>query len=229
MKTLKLVLLTALLTIGLASCGSGEGDNSCAIKTDTTSTTQQATTTTTTTETECSLQSATPDPVVGVTVRDNRVAILSTLDSYSIKTIRFEWDNGYSITSGQPWEGITIKSDGTYPVEMNVRAGRKGSSGPLNWFALHGGLENVISSEKWANIDSLNFAFSGVLIINGDRYSVVLGQEGFAGTNGWWIAGNGAGWLRHNPIFLTSYIVTPDNKWQILAGVDSIGFGIREN
>jgi hypothetical protein len=75
MKTLKLVLLTALLTIGLASCGSGDGDSSCANKTDTTSTTQQATTTTTTTETECSLQSATPDPVVGVTVRDNRCAL----------------------------------------------------------------------------------------------------------------------------------------------------------
>lgn len=67
---IKSVLFSTLLAIGLVACGSESGDNSCATKTDTTSTTQQTTTTTATAQTECSLQSATPDPVVGDTMHE---------------------------------------------------------------------------------------------------------------------------------------------------------------
>ena len=232
MKTLKLVLITALLTIGLASCGSGDGDNSCANKTDTTSTTQQTTTTPATTETECSLQSATPNPVVGVTVRDNHVVFGPATDTKdSIKTVRFEWDNGYSITSGQPWEGVNIATlDTLYTsqkyTDMNIRAGRQGSNPPLVWFNKRSGDVDVISNEySWSEIDSLNFAFSGYLIINDDRYLVTVGQEGFGGANGWWVGGQGPGWSRHVPLFGHNYLLTPDKKWRILPGVDAMSTG----
>ena len=238
MKTLKLVLLTALLTIGLASCSSGDDDNSCANKTDTTSTTQQTTTTPATTETECSLQSATPNPVVGVTVRDNHVVFGPATDTKdSIKTVRFEWDNGYSITSGQPWEGVNIATlDTLYTsqkyTDMNIRAGRQGSNPPLVWFNKRSGDVDVISNEKsWGEIDSLNFAISGYLIINDDRYLVTVGQEGFGGANGWWVGGQGPGWSRHVPLLGPNYLLTPDKKWRIHPGEDifSIGFEIKPN
>ncbi len=240
MKRLKLVLLTALLTIGLASCGSGDGDNSCANKTDTTNTTQQATTTTGTTETECSLQSATPSPVVGVTVHDNELLFHPDPRSQTsyLRTVGFDWDNGYSITSGQPWEGLNVN---TYNyngqtksyIDVVAKAGRKGSNTPKDWFnARNGGVK--ICDIDWNNIDSLNFAYSGHLVIDNNRYLVVIGQEGYALDNGWWIAGQGPGWT-HKTFRPTggrerNYIVTPDKKWLIGYPTEDIGgFGVLPN
>ncbi|MBK7502676.1 MAG: hypothetical protein IPI14_08580 [Polaromonas sp.] len=93
MKTLKLVLLTALLTIGLASLRSGDSAN----KTDTTNTThkpQQLPEL----QRRNGLQSATPNPVVGVTSSDNYVRFAPDQDtSGSIKTIRFGVGQGIQL------------------------------------------------------------------------------------------------------------------------------------
>jgi hypothetical protein len=204
MKKLKSVLILALFTIGLVSCGGDSGGSdvgSCANKTATTSVTQQDATPNVTADTGCSLQSATPNPVVGTTVHDNEMAFFPSPDSiYLIAGVRFEWDNEYSITPGQPWEGVSVRSArSTDPRQGDIgyvtaKAGRKGSNTPKDWFENRNqsGSGNKFSNEAgWSNIDSLNFAFTGTLIINGHRYPVIIGQEGYGGANGWWIAGHG--------------------------------------
>jgi hypothetical protein len=225
MNTLKSVLLLALFTIGLISCGgdnSGSDGGNCANKTATTSVTQMDATPKVAADTGCSLQSATPNPVVGTTVHDNEMVLSPSFEDPDVKPVAFEWDQAYSITPGQPWEGLIAKIGSGSII---VKAGRKGSNTPQDWFKVRNGGARI-SNQGWGNIDSLNFAFTGHLVINDDRYLVVIGQEGFAGTNGWWIAGQGSGWTFHSRIVGDNYILTPDKKWEIKGAQPYAGFQV---
>lgn len=156
---------------------------------------------------------------ISTTAHDNNVSF-APHNEPAIKTMTFEYDNGFSITPGQPWEGLTVslnKNSYDQPVpSMNARAGRHASSTPLDWFNARNHGKKISSMPSWSNIGTLNFAFTGYLIINGDRYLVVIGQEGLLGTNGWWVAGQDPGWTYHSPAFGPDYLLTPDAKWQIM-------------
>ena len=80
----------------------------------------------------------------------------------------------HSITSGQPWEGVTDIKCSQAECEMTVRAGRKGSSDVANWFKDAIGQGSAIAC---SSIDSLpgklNFAFVGNMEFDfgSNRYS----------------------------------------------------------
>lgn len=230
MKKIKSVLFSTLLAIGLVACGSESGDNSCATKTDTTNTTQQTTTTAATAQTECSLQSATPDPVVGDTMHEYHLSF--DIPTGAVKKIGFSpspQEVKFSITPGLPWAGM-YKIDypyvpDLYTFELVIKAGRQTSNTPTDWFNdRNKGAK--FNSQDWANMGSFNFAIEGQLIINQDRYNVVIGQEYREGLYGWWIAGEDPGWTYHKPSSGSPYLLTPDGKWEIKRSDFSYSFKI---
>ena len=178
------------------------------------------------------------DPVagrmVGVSVHDN------VLDIGTSQSVSFTWDGGYSITSGQPWGGVSTGSGvsgGGSGLNIDVEAGRKGSPQVAQWFTSR--TSTMISSAEWG-ADSfpreLNFAFTGTLTINGTEYPVVIGQ-GHSGTdNNWWIGGQGSGWglsvFGQSVATDTAVLVTPDGEYTILAEaamVNQIGVGLTSD
>jgi hypothetical protein len=235
MKTHKLVLLAALLTIGLVACGGGSDGDSCANKTATTSVAKQDVTPKVAVDTGCSssLLGVDPDPVVGTTVHDNKIQFAPHEHPSSIKSVAFEWDQAYSITPGQPWEGldVSIEKNGYGDVIpfMTVKAGRKGSSTPQDWFNARNAGAKISDESSWRHVGTLNFAFTGYLVINDDRYLVTMAQEGLNGTNGWWLAGQQKGWTYQEPFIGDNYLLTPDKKWEIKGAEYYRGFEITRH
>jgi len=112
----------------------------------------------------------------------------------NIKNFKFEL-TGHSITSGQPWNGVTSKSPSN-KGEIHVDCGRKGSKDVAKWFAnkLDGGQAIGINTSSKDLPDELNFAITGNIIFSfaNQTYkftNVVIGQGHFSGTNNWWYGG----------------------------------------
>ncbi len=113
-------------------------------------------------------------------------------------------ESGHSITSGQPYGGASgsVKS-GLKSVQIVVKAGRKGSSGPAEWFKSQVGNGKVIASRSWSSLPrDLNFAVEGTMVIRiGDQNTTcddVIVAQGHTGSyNDWWIGG---------PFMKTAYI-----------------------
>ncbi len=117
---------------------------------------------------------------------------------------------GYSITSGQPWGGVsTGQPDQTWGID--AKAGRHGSSTPAEWFKSHASVAvctGYTCSSAWPS--ELNFAMTGTLTINGTSYPITIGQGSTAlGVNNWWIGG--PGWTIHSGT--DSNVVTPDGQY----------------
>jgi len=105
-------------------------------------------------------------------------------------------ESGHSITSGQPYGGASGSvKDGLKSAKIVVKAGRKGSSGPADWFKAQVGDGKVIASRSWSSLPkNLNFAVEGTLVIRiGDQNTVcdnVIIAQGHAGAyNDWWLGG----------------------------------------
>jgi hypothetical protein len=107
-------------------------------------------------------------------------ALIGHYSDSNIHYLGFEYDNGHAITDEQPWDGLRVDQKKAsagwcdYPF-LDVMAGRQGSAAPMNWFNARNGSAKI-SNVGRDNIMSMNFAFSGWLRINDDRFLVVVGQ-----------------------------------------------------
>ncbi len=146
----------------------------------------------------------------------------NNLDVYSIV---YYSDGDYSITSGQPWDGITTNNvSGEYNVgyQVNAMAGRHSSGPPADFFnARANGLFTTTNSNK-GTPSEMNFAFSGILEINGHDYKIVTGQNGCGTSNCWYVAPNESGFRAWND----GSILTPDQRFFIYAGENTFAIGI---
>ncbi len=143
---------------------------------------------------------------VDTTEHDNWV-YLSTYWGYA--QLAFEL-TGYSITSGQPWGGVsTGQPDQTWGID--VKAGRHGSSSVATWFKDHASVGTCTNwpsgCPEWPS--ELNFAMTGTITIDGANYPITIGQGSTGLHNNWWIGG--PGWTIHSGT--DSNVVTPDGRY----------------
>jgi len=154
----------------------------------------------------------TDEETLDTTLHDNNFVLLP--DGFS-PSMSFTWDGNYTITSGQPWEGVS--SSGYHSgVQIVARAGRKGSSGNANWFISRVSAAACTTKTYGDEFPAeLNFAFTGTLTIDGNAYPVAIGQGHSGAENNWWIGG--FNWIQHGDI---QEIFTPDNKYKITSDSD---------
>ncbi|CAA0110581.1 Uncharacterised protein [BD1-7 clade bacterium] len=115
-----------------------------------------------------------------------------TLSMAGISDFTFELDD-YSITKGQPWEGVSTDETSDSGT-LIVKAGRKGSKDVAKWFkdkSDGGSVVGCSSSSKYP--DKLNFAFTGTLIFTHGKKTIkcknVLIGQGHSTRNTWWLGG----------------------------------------
>ena len=135
-------------------------------------------------------------------------------------------ETGHCITDGQPWHGISY--DGVF--NMTVDCGRKGSSGPSQWFlnAVGNGvyisaIDSVNNNDVYSGVsipDKANFAFTGEVNIDGKVYEICVAQACIDACNVWFVGG---------PDFTTDGwdaipIVTSDFKYGINPGMDDTSY-----
>lgn len=89
-----------------------------------------------------------------------------------VQSFNFEFTNNvgdYSITPGQPFQGVNVTSEGNHIWILHIKAGRKGSEEVAKWFNTVGH-EHMVATQNYAETPSkLNFAVRGTL-----RLSVLL-------------------------------------------------------
>ena len=145
--------------------------------------------------------------IVDTTEHDNWVYMDVWEDSVQIS---FAFSD-HSITSGQPWGGIsTSYPTGTF--EIDAKAGRHGSSSVASWFKSHA---SAATCANWPSgcpdwPSNLNFAFTGNITINGTEYPITIGQGSVGLHNNWWIGG--PGWQLKSTV-LGDAMITPDGKY----------------
>ncbi len=173
---------------------------------------------------------------VGTVQRTNDVDFVQLTQKINVS---FAYTHNYSVTSGQPWGGVTATPTTQSPqVTVKALAGRHNSTPPAQFFTSHLQSPNpsnpdaiAAQSQQDELPSDLNFAFTGNLTINGTSYPVVLGQghQWWVGYNNWWVGGApvtpGQGtWTQ------TTYqrtwrsgvypaLVTPDKKYEIIPDV----------
>src|SRR5579871_1921778 len=126
------------------------------------------------------------DSETQATIRDNDMTFRdSSSASFSYQS--------HSITSGQPWGGVSSLGGGS----LRVRAGRKKSSPVANWFnSQSSGGAKMGCSAPSSQPSELNFAVKGTLTLNyrGGVYTCpnfLLGQGSVGTMNNWWITAPG--------------------------------------
>jgi len=144
------------------------------------------------------------DDTVDATQHDNWVYLESYMWQASISFNLAD----HSITGGQPWGGVTT---GTPDMDWGIdaKAGRKGSTGPAEWFKAHASNATYTSGGSGAWPSELNFAYTGTITIDGNSYTIVIGQGNSFGRNNWWVGG--PGWTVHPGVYAN--VVTPDGKY----------------
>jgi hypothetical protein len=133
------------------------------------------------------------------------------------QNVAFTSSNEYSITGGQPWGGVSTSYgediQGAGSMVITVEAGRHDSTAPAQFFLANA--NGFFGANSFSSAPSeLNFAFTGVLTIDGSSYDIVIGQGSNSEGNDWWIGGQG--WTLTTSVQLTS----PDGKYSF-----NIGFG----
>lgn len=147
---------------------------------------------------------STEEPTIDVSLHDNYLM----LEGYLWEpTLGFTLDQ-HSISSGQPWAGVTASIQDEL-FTLDARAGRHGTSSVADWFKSHATIATCCADCGCAWPSDLNFAFTGTITINGDSYPVTIAQGNSFGQNNWWIGG--PGWSQHSGI--TYNVVTPDGKY----------------
>ncbi|MDQ7825679.1 MAG: hypothetical protein RDV48_22960 [Candidatus Eremiobacteraeota bacterium] len=130
-------------------------------------------------------------------------------------TITFSM-TGYDITSGQPWDGVTTSPEDGF-LTIDVKCGRKGSSGPLNWVkdwvsAHNANLVYADQSNPYYP-GSMNFALTGMLTVGYRTYNICLGQYGSWPANVWMCAGEN---FTVGSFLGSRAILSPDKAYYIL-------------
>lgn len=104
---------------------------------------------------------------------------------------------GYSITSGQPYQGTTSGvSQAGQQAKITVKAGRKGSTSVASWFKQKVGAgQTLVCDAKGTYPDKLNFAVEGTMtigVVGGKTVTcdnILIAQGHFGTTNNWWMGG----------------------------------------
>ncbi len=125
----------------------------------------------------------------------------------TINNISYAFDGQYCITGGQPWGGISASEDDGN-CTLDVKAGRKKTDGPAQWFKNRATMAMCVSGSWLGWPSSLNFAFNGTLTIDGNSYQLVVGQGNDGVHNNWWIGG--VNWGSDSVS-----LITPDKKYCI--------------
>lgn len=130
---------------------------------------------------------------MATTEHDNYVDF--DLDGVTEFTFTPNATDGYKVTEGQPFDGVTSSVSGEHGW-INVKAGRHGSSDVAEWFEQQVGSGATAACDSSGNFpDNLNFAVAGTLtftVSNGASYTcddVIIGQGHFTGANNWWVGG----------------------------------------
>ena len=143
---------------------------------------------------------------VEATIRTNEF----TLQMSGLSNLKFE-DSDHSITSGQPWHGISKIKCNDSGCTMYVNAGRKNSAAPADWFARAVEPGSAIGCTTTDTMPKkLNFAFKGNMSFDhrGQTFTgedIVIGQgstDSFR--NNWWIGGQNMSVIASAPPFASS-------------------------
>jgi hypothetical protein len=113
-----------------------------------------------------------------------------------IESMSFIYGNQYSITDGQPWGEVESafsynKKEKRNELKIDVGAGRKASKKPATFYNsfVNSNTNQMIRTRGGDNVPKeLNFAFNGILKINGESFNVCIGQGHYKTHNNWHIA-----------------------------------------
>lgn len=155
-------------------------------------------------------------------IRNNTVVFINKQSS-SPPIIDFYNLEGYSVTSGQPWEGVTVAPN---HIEILVRAGRHNSEGPAEYFQSGLVPSNFLGLDAGSSPKKLNFAIKGVIKVTMGPDSTTcqdirFGQGHTEATplepeNNWWVGGSACERRDNPPI---RYVVCKcDNGLDLLIG-----------
>jgi hypothetical protein len=152
----------------------------------------------------CKKSSGTQDDPIDATQHDNYLF----LDPYFFNPTITYSEITHSISSGQPWGGVTTSyNSGIF--EFDVKAGRHKTSGVADWFKSNCSKATGTMDPGMAWPDDLNFAYTGTITIDGNSYDITIGQGSSMSGNNWWIGG--PGWTIHSGVYAN--VVTPDGKY----------------
>jgi hypothetical protein len=162
-----------------------------------------------------STNSSNGQDTLDVTEHDNWVLMIP---DWGTATLSFTLSD-HDITSGQPWDGVsTGNQGGTWGID--AKAGRHASSGCSSWFRDHCSNATCCNwpsgCDPWP--DKLNFAFTGTITIDGDSYTITIGQGSDGIHNNWWFGG--PNWTAWSSPFGDA-VVTPDQKYYFEAEDDT--------
>lgn len=151
-----------------------------------------------------------------------------------VSTIVFYSTGDYSITDGQPWDGVTTNNitsqkGGVPTYQADVLAGRKASESPADFFNGRAGKVNIGPCGP-AGLDTLNFALTGVLEIEGNDYPIVIGQVGVNTSSNCWYLGSSEGEFDYSEasyssgskVYQCNYLTTPDGNYSIRAILENM-------
>jgi hypothetical protein len=152
---------------------------------------------------------------VDVTQHDNIVILMPDWGATGVSFTLTDHD----ITSGQPWGGVSSSYQGG-SLSIDAKAGRHNSGGCATWFKDHCSNATCCNWPSGCNPwpSELNFAFTGTLIIDGDSYTITLGQGSDGVHNNWWVGG--PSWTTWSSPFGDA-VVTPDSKYYFEAADDT--------
>lgn len=126
----------------------------------------------------------------------------------------------YSVSAGQPWNGVQDCPTTSQECDMVVNAGRHGTPEVSQWFQ---GLANNQGSctyecGSWPPTN-LNVAITGTVLFNSNSYPLYLGQGSpAAGSENWWYLGPGWNFCTVNTTSgKTSQVgyCTPDGQYMV--------------
>ncbi len=108
----------------------------------------------------------------------------------SITSIGFELED-HIVSKKQPFDGITWKAINDNKLKIDVKAGRHKTEPCANFYKnfVNNNKKNMMHSRGGdAAPKELNFAFTGVLTINGKPFNVCIGQGRTSDHNNWHLA-----------------------------------------
>jgi len=200
---LRALMLTATLAAGLAATGCSTQNASVPPPTASTSPSGSAT----------AAPSGTAPTDVGVTQQSNKLNLAS---GSGVTSIGYAFSGNYSITADQQstWGNVTGCAPSS-SCTIDVMAGRHDSSQVWNWFTANASGYGCTSSGYCTGGETMNFALTGTLTINGTAYPFTIGQYGDGMANKWWWGG--PGWTAGNPATDYTPALTPDGKYTVSA------------
>lgn len=133
--------------------------------------------------------------------------------------VGYVFSGDYSVTAGQPWQGVTGCPSAVDNCTITVMAGRNKTTPVAQWFTQNAPTAYCTGDCGGSQPSELNFAFTGTITINSSSYPITLGQGSSSpGVNNWWFGGSG--WT-YQKVGEWNSLVTPDGQYYLTQGMDS--------